>query len=167
MSLNDYESGFERNPVWTTLKVGLWIIVIVSILSIVGCVISTVTNPLNQAARVVNKTIDADNMLNNYRWFHDASASLDLYPTKIQHAKELETWAEAHAPERAMARQTELTGLEQTCLGLVGDYNSRAARLDSGFFRNPERWLPVSTEAWAPLPPSYSSTWCDEKETSK
>lgn len=166
MRLDQYEDHFNERPIQTgistLIKIGLGLIAVALVLGTVSCVVGLVTAPAKQGARVIHKIIDADNMLTQYRWFHDASASLDLYPVKIKKAAALAAFAEAKAPDRLMARQTELTGLEQTCLGLVGDYNSRATRLDAGFFRNPEHWLPVATEAWAPLPASYPQTWCDE-----
>lgn len=157
MSFDEYKGERKDGLKWLA-----WVFTVLVIFGFIAGSVGFCTKVASTPAQVVRRVIDPDNMLQSYRWFHDASASLDLYPNKIAKAKSLAEWAEAHAPERAMARQTELTGLEQTCLGLVGDYNSRAARLDSGFFRNPERWLPVSTEAWTPLPPSYASTWCNE-----
>jgi hypothetical protein len=110
---------------------------------------------------VIDRTMNADNALEQYRWFHDASSTLDSFPVKIKQADKLEKWTEIHAPDRASSRMTELTGIEQTCTQLVADYNSRASRLDSGFFRNPERWLPVSAAPWTPLPQSYNINWCN------
>jgi hypothetical protein len=163
-----YEDNFSQRPVWTLFKLAVVAIFALAILGTVAAVVGMVTRPVHMAAGVVNRVMDPDEALGHYKWFHDASASLDLYPEKIKKAAQLEAWAETRAPDRAMARQTELTGLEQTCLGLVGDYNSRAARLDAGFFKNPERWLPIArTGAWAPLPPSYSQNWCDLQETSR
>jgi len=157
----DYEEGFEKRPFWTLTRVLVLLLCSLTAVGVVGCFLHTITNPVQQGARVVNKIIDADNMLTQYKWFHDTSASLDLFPNKIKNAAALERWAEVNDKDRAMARQTELTGVMQTCLDWVGQYNSRAARLDAGFFRNPERWLPASTSAWTPLPSSYPPNWCD------
>lgn len=111
---------------------------------------------------VVRRIIDPDTMLMNYRWFKDAHYRLQTFPTQIGLAKRNLDYAEKHTPDYAANRMTEYTGIQQVCLGLVGEYNSRAQRMDSGFLRNPEKWLPVGQ--YEPLPESYDMKFCEGEQ---
>ena len=130
-------------------------------------IVSLPFKAVSSATSVTSTIISPANALMQYRWFHDADARLQTFPAQIDLAHENLAYAEQHAPDRVSARETEYTGIRQVCMTLVADYNSHASRLDAGFFRNPERWLPVSTESWTPLPPSYTPDHCNPKEPSQ
>lgn len=159
--MHRYEREFEARPFWTGGKLLLLAMLTLMGVGAVGCFIKTASAPITGAAGVVQRIFDPDKMLSEYQWFHDAAASLDLYPNKIKLAVQAVKVAGERFPERESARMTELTGLQQVCLGLVGQYNSRAVRLDAGLFKNPEKFLPFSAEGWTPLPVSYAPNWCD------
>lgn len=123
-------------------------------------VISLPFTAANNAVTVANIIMSPENALQNYRYFHDASAALDVMSNKLKASHENLAYAEQHDPTHEQSRHTELTGLQNVCADTVAQYNSRAARIDSGFFRNPEKWLPTATSPWQPLPPSYSADMC-------
>lgn len=123
-------------------------------------IISLPFTAVNNATQVARVIMSPENALQNYRYFHDASAALDVMGNKLKASHENLTYAEQHDPTHEQSRHTELTGLQQVCADTVAQYNSRAERIDSGFFRNPERWLPIAAAPWMPLPQHYSADLC-------
>jgi len=153
----------EEITVGIVVKWAFWTFAALFFLVMAGCAFGVITLPfsvVNSGTTVARRIIDPDNALMQYRYFHDANARLQVFPAQIHEAEENLHYAEAHTPERASARMTELTGIKQVCQSLVADYNSRASRLDAGIFKNPEHYLPISTEAYEPLPVSYSPSYC-------
>ncbi len=138
---------------------GLWALGL--LFGIIALPFKTVQN----ATVVANRIISPDNMLEQYKWFHDTDAALKAFPAQIKAARMNLEFAKANNPDYAQSRMTELTGITQVCESWVGQYNSRSQRLDAGFFRNPERFLPVSTSSWEPLPPSYDLSYCEGTPT--
>lgn len=155
------DSDFEEfHPFRWLFFAGLFLFV-AYILSVMFGLAALPFRAVSSATTIVTRIMDPDNALAQYRWFHDADARLKVFPAQIKAARANLAYAEKNAPERAQSRMTELTGITQVCEGLVADYNSRAQRLDAGFFRNPERWLPVATAPWEPLPQGYSPNHCE------
>lgn len=147
------------------IKSVLFVFVIMFSLYGCGVVFGVVTLPfqaVQSGTTVVRRIIDPDTMLMQYRWFKDANARLQAFPAQIKLAKKNLEYAEKHTPDYVANRMTEFTGIQQVCMSLVADYNSRAQRIDSGFLRNPERWLPVGN--YEPLPDSYPTSYCNGDE---
>lgn len=122
-----------------------------------------VTRPVNTAVGVVNRIMDPDAALENYRWFRDANNGILAQGANIKDAKANLAYAEQHAPDRVSARMTELTGAKQVCNGLVGQYNSRSERIDSRLFKDPNQFFTglVDGEQATPLPAHYDYSVCE------
>lgn len=159
----------EFNDERTNIPIIKIVIVVFCVLFFVyGCsvVFNIVTLPfqavqgtVQTTKTVIQRITNADTMLNNYRWFKDAHYKLQTFPAQIALAKTNLDYAEKHTPDYVANRMTEYTGIQQVCMDLVGQYNSRSERMDSGFLRNPEQWLPVGT--YMPLPENYDVNYCN------
>jgi hypothetical protein len=107
---------------------------------------SFVLNPVTQASRIVNKTIDADNVIYNYEWFLARSEAIKatdekirLYEIDAKNFKEelgpRETWESTDKDEFARLN-TILSGLKSHREELVGEYNARSKMANRGIFKN-------------------------------
>lgn len=130
------------------------------VFNIVSLPFSATNGAIQSGKGVIRQITDPTAMLNNYRWFKDAHYRLQTFPAQIAAAKRNLAYAEQHTPNYVANRMTEYTGIQQVCLDLVGQYNSRAERMDSGFLRNPEQWLPVASTNYTPLPETYNPDFC-------
>lgn len=141
------------------VRYGLAIIVAGTLLVIALNIFGVFTTPLRTAAGVVERVVNADNLLQNYRWFHSANNNVKAKTQQIVLAKAA---LEAAATDRKEARRVELLGLQQNCQTLVGEYNSKATRSDSVIFMHPERFLPGDwpAEGDNKLPMSLDFTVC-------
>lgn len=138
----------------------LFVVVVLTWVGIAFRIISLPGKAVNNTITAIERSMTPEKMLLEYRWFHDTHQQLKIMPAKIAAAKEALAYAEEKAPTRASARQVELTGLTQVCNDLVAEYNSKSSRLDAGFFKNPERILPLRTEGYERLPVSYETSYC-------
>jgi len=88
---------------------GARIILIVFGLAVFAGVIAFVANPFTQAARIVNKTIDADNVIYNYEWFklrHEGILAID---NKITTATaDVNSFEESMGPRKEWGREDKI-----------------------------------------------------------
>lgn len=114
---------------------GLWI------LGVVAGVISMPFKVIGGAQRVGNaaieQTFDPQRALQNYRWFYAAYNQVEAKEAQIERAKAAVTFAQENTPDRVSARMTELTGLQNSCSNLVGQYNAKASDLTAWIFQDP------------------------------
>ena len=122
-----------------------------------------VTKPVDTAIGVVNRIMDPDAALQNYRWFRDARNGIEAQQANIRIAKQGLEFAKANAPERMSARNTELMGAQQVCNNLVGQYNSRSERIDSRLFKDPGQFLTGLVDGQRPtsLPVHFDYNICE------
>lgn len=135
---------FENKPRRSFFGVGVWVLIIIAGLSVVGTVLSTGTNFFTQAGRVVTKTIDADNMIYNYEWFkqqYNDILSMDVKVANAENQKKI--WLETAPPRDQWAIQDRqmFNQLSSIALGLanqratmVATYNARAEMANRSIF---------------------------------
>lgn len=93
------------------------------VLVLIGC----------SAAGVYDRTMDADNIIHDYEWFHDAYTSIGAREAQIKEFEDL-LLSEEDQKEKQRLRM-ELSGIKQTCRSLVAEYNANAAKVNVGIFR--------------------------------
>lgn len=103
------------------------------VMRVVLAPVNLANNALTQAGRVVDKTIDADNVLHNYEWFYDTSRQIDARVQQIGvHAGLFRS--ESDAAERNRLR-IELTTMQQSCRDMAAKYNANTAKANRAIFR--------------------------------
>lgn len=119
-----------------------------------GGVVLWIANPFMQAADVVNKTVDADNMIYNYEWFKQRHESIDAIDFKIRaqqlsvedfekSAGDRKDWHREDREEHARL-STILTGLRQQRADLAAEYNARSRMANRSIFKSGDVELPES-----------------------
>lgn len=100
------------------------------------CVLGFVLNPFRQAGSIVNKTINADNVLYNYEWFKQQWRDVQAIDKKITiqtEAKKVFAEDAGHRKDWTFEDKTEssrlgsiITGLEMQKADMISKYNARA-----------------------------------------
>lgn len=126
---------------WKVIGIGMTVIAGVSILSVGGTILGTITNvAVTQPGRIINKTFDADNVINNYEWYRDQSNSFIAKQGQVKGHKAIIVRAKS---EPEISRLTiELAAMQQSCRDLAGRYNSNASKINRNIFMGtsvPER----------------------------
>lgn len=106
-------------------------------------VVVTVTNVLSAPSRVLNKTIETNNIIFNYERFFDLNSNFDSRVSQVNQYKLLVS-NETDKQEKINLR-TELAGMQQSCRELANKYNADSQKLNVGLFK--DRNLPYTLNA--------------------
>lgn len=113
------------------------------VLSIGGCALHLVLYPANQAVKVYEKTLDADNIIYNYEYFKQQYQDILAIDKKIINAKsELDNFIsltprqnwDFQDKQEYSRLTTNLTGLKNVKNEMVATYNARANMVNRKIF---------------------------------
>ena len=128
MSYRKEVRDFEREAYWTLPRIALGLVA----LSVVLGGVVWGLNIASQPARVISKTFDADNMIHNYEFFHDANNNVMARTAQIKGHRAI------IADNKDVSEQTrlriELAAIQQSCRDLVARYNSNATKVNRSIF---------------------------------
>ncbi|MDE2471847.1 MAG: hypothetical protein KGL35_24765 [Bradyrhizobium sp.] len=135
--MSDYRRDFrgaQSEYYWSMPRIGLALFLGLVALGVVGFG----ANLLMQPGRIMSKTLDADNVIQNYEWFHDANGNYLARVAQIKQFKALAT-SETDPQEKSRLR-IDMAAIQQSCRDLSRRYNANADKMNRGIFR--ERSLP-------------------------
>jgi len=152
----EMESRIDKGPWSAFASVGCFAITAVVILVIVFSSLGFVGNVFTQGQRVVNKTIDADNMIYNYEWFKQRHEDIGAIDSKIELSKsslkrftdsagDRKDWHREDREEHARLSTVQL-GLEQQRADLIAEYNARSRMVNRSVFKTGDTELPERVE---------------------
>jgi hypothetical protein len=150
MSWEKWEKAVERGPMSLVWRVVACVVLLIVVLGVIGFVM----DPFRQAARIVDKTIDADNVIYNYEWFKQRYEDVHAIDAKILDAEaSVAAFAEAagartdwHREDREEhARLSAVAlGLKQQRADLAAEYNARSRMANRAIFKAGDVELPES-----------------------
>lgn len=144
--MNEYRKEFREAQsefYWSLPRVLVGVFAILILFGVGGWVFSL----LSQPARIVSKTFDADNVINNYEWYHDANNQVIARVAQIKGHKGIIA-DNTDNGEKARLR-IEMSAIQQSCRDLVGRYNSNATKINRNIFMGrsaPESISPSTCE---------------------
>lgn len=110
----------------------LGVVGIVTVGQIAAGLSSVVTAP----SRVVTRTLETDNIISNYEWFHDAFGN---YKSRVAQVKaHRQTLAEATDPAEKTRLRIEINAISQACRELANRYNANATKTNKSIFMGRE-----------------------------
>jgi len=127
-----------------------WIRVIVFVLVIGSliAVVDVITNPFRQTARIIEKTIDADNVIYNYEWFKKTNQDIKSLDSKIAITKAaVELFKKEAGPrdgwhradiEESFRLNSVYMGLKQQRNDVAAEYNARSEMANKEIFKTGE-----------------------------
>lgn len=140
-----FENDLEERPVRTMLKGGAVAIGIIAGISMIGWGAKMLLYPVVQAGRVVERTLDADNMIRNYEWFKQQINDVKAIDLKIANVEtNLKTFSEAVGARETWTFDDRqewnrlnaiLVGLQGQRAQMVADYNARTKMENRDLFR--------------------------------
>ena len=86
--------------------------------------------------RVINKTMETNNIISNYEWYHDTHAAYRARLAQVQQFKTIFN-TETDAKEKSRLR-IELAAMQQSCRDLVTKYNANSTKTNRVIFRGKE-----------------------------
>lgn len=133
------EEGFKNfveKPRRGILKVFLWILSIVVLITLMTYVIRTVMAPVKGTMEVIERTYDGDKMFSDYEWFYNQNASYLAIKAQIEIAEEDLSQFKVDAGDRkdwtfedkneASRIRTVVTGLKFQLKNVIKAYNARS-----------------------------------------
>lgn len=109
---------------------------IIICLVVAGSILSTVGSVVSAPSRVITKTLETNNIINNYEWFHDQYAAYQKQLGIIKDYKEFYA-TEQDSLERNKLRM-ELAAYKNICRKLVTEYNANATKSNRSIFMGTE-----------------------------
>ncbi len=95
---------------------------------------STFTSVATAPSRVVNKTLETDNIIFNYERFFDINANFTSRVAQIKQYKEFFD-NETNSVEKINLR-TELAAMQQSCRELATKYNADSEKMNRSLFKD-------------------------------
>jgi hypothetical protein len=117
----------------------------VTVIGVGGFYMGVFGNVVTTPGAIINKTVNADNILNNYHWFYDQYNEIKTAKATYDNDSAAVSAFESSAGPRdkwTFEDKTEWNRLTSLVLGarngyngLVNDYNSKASQLDKKLFK--------------------------------
>ena len=109
----------------------------------IGCSYLGVLNKAATApARVINKTLETDNIIFNYEYFFDMNAAFTSRSAQVKQYKDL--YATETDKDEKIQLRTEMSAMQQSCRELATKYNANSLKLNRGLFK--DKKLPYQLE---------------------
>lgn len=113
-------------------------------MGIVNSYIHTAAVVATAPSRVITKTMETNNIINNYEWFHDVNAQ---YKSRVAQINEYEGRNKIETDKTERNRlAVELSALRQTCRDLAVRYNANATKSNRSIFMGTETPETLSME---------------------
>jgi hypothetical protein len=129
-----------RSDIW---KWSFWIFFFIVVFSGLAWFINLASVP----GKIVSKTLDPDNIIHNYEWFHDFNGQYKSRLNQISGQKAMiKDLGEVNNAEKVRLAQ-ELSAIRQSCRDIVTRYNANATKTNRSIFMGreaPEK-LEIST----------------------
>lgn len=128
----------QKDPgIGTYIGLGLAAIFVIFVLYVVGVFLGVVGSVVTAPARVITKTLDTNNIIYNYEWFHDTAQAYGARVAQIVSHKR--AMAQVPADDRAELNRyrIELEGMRQSCRDLAARYNANALKVNRAVFKDP------------------------------
>lgn len=139
---------FNRSTLKGALRALLFLLVIVFAGMFMASWLGVFTKVATAPARVINRTLDTNEIIAGYEWFYDASAA---YDARIAQIKAHSALAKGELDRPELHRlNIELMGMRQVCRDLATKYNANSEKMNKAIFKSnnlPERLSLVACDA--------------------
>lgn len=113
----------------TFVKIFFGLLAIVAVVTVFRMLSLSITTP----AKLVEKTMDADNIIHNYEWFYDVQAA---YMARVDQVNQYKGFLSAETDKDEQRRlRIEQSAMQQTCRDLVQKYNANSQKLNTKIFK--------------------------------
>lgn len=124
---------------WVFYGFGIFLII-----AVIGGVTGTLSTIISTPGRVINKTLETNNVIQSYEWFYDTNAAYISRLNQLNQYKEFMA-AEEDKFERRRVR-IELAAMQQTCRDIATRYNANSEKMNKSIFKGWELPNTLSVE---------------------
>lgn len=127
------------------IKLFAWVFGIIILLTVGFAATGIITAPFRSVAGIVDRTLDADNVIGNYEWFHRQHEDILAMDTKIASAQSSYDGFTAGAGPQdkwTFEDKTERNRMNGVLLGLrnqkhmmVAEYNAKSSMVNRAIFK--------------------------------
>ncbi len=133
---------------------GFLLLLFVLVVMVVNRIIFVQQTVDKSARGVITKTLDSDNVIQNYEWFKQTAQDYDAALANIETTRaQVKDLASVPASKRdwqdkkdLSAARTTLSGQIQYANSLAADYNARSKMMNRSIFKAGDRALPTRLE---------------------
>jgi hypothetical protein len=115
------------------VKWGFILLFFIGMSVILANIFLTATSVATAPGRVIQKTLETDNIIQSYEWFYDVNASYQARLNQIKQFKRLYA-SEDNQREKTNLR-IELAAMQQTCRDLATKYNANSEKVNKSIFK--------------------------------
>jgi hypothetical protein len=144
--MSEYDLISKKEVTSELIKWGLVFLVVSAVLGFVGSYLGVFGKALTAPSRVINKTLDTNNIIHNYEWFFDVNAA---YTSRLGQIKTQKAWLSDSKGDETNRLRIELGAMQQTCRDLATKYNANSEKMNTSVFKG-----------WS-LPDSLSMSSCE------
>lgn len=128
-----------RSGIGPGIKWGLAAVCVVVAVAVGGSYMGMLGGVATAPSRVISRTMDTDNIIRNYEWFHDANNGIKARVGQILDMDAQVAEAAKDGDKREMARlRVDLGATRQSCRDLVAQYNANATKTNRAIFMGRE-----------------------------
>lgn len=119
------------------VKFGALVALGIGVVGIGGAYTHAVWSAATAPARVISKTLEPDNIITNYEWYHDVSRRYEARLGQIRsHSVAMSDGKTSGLSARDVSQyRVELEGMRQSCRDLAAQYNSNSAKINRNIFK--------------------------------
>jgi len=128
------------------VKYGLFAVVGFMAMGIIGSWLGVFSSLATAPSRVINKTLETNNIIQSYEWFYDVNAAYVARSTQVDQFIKLYE-SETDKAEKSRLR-IDMSAIQQSCRDLVTKYNANSEKMNKSIFKG-----------WS-LPDSLTITTC-------
>lgn len=128
------------------LGYSLLAVVGLGIVGVAGSYMMTASSIVTAPGRVITRTMETNNIINNYEWFHDAHAQ---WRSRVAQIADLKRQVDSTTDDRAEKNRlnVDLGATRQSCRDLATRYNANAIKSNRSIFMGKEAPESLSMEA--------------------
>lgn len=93
----------------------------------------TAFNIFTTPMKVINKTLETDNIITSYEWYFDTLAS---YKARVSQVKQFSDLTKKAKGSSADKYQIETAAMQQSCRDLAQKYNYNSKKLNKKYFKD-------------------------------
>lgn len=118
---------------WNKWTIGLSVVGLMIVVPIGFSIIGSITSIATAPGRVLQRTMNTDNIIHNYEWFHDTFTAYESRVSQIATSNAMFKEVTAEAEKTRM--RMEIGAQKQTCKTLVARYNSNSEKMNVSIFK--------------------------------
>lgn len=116
------------------LKIGGIIIGSILGLTVLSSVMGIFSSVVTAPGRVIQKTMETNNIIQSYEWFYDVNAA---YIARSRQIEDFNGWLTDDSNDKQEKRrlQIEVSAVRQSCRDLVTKYNANSEKMNKSIFK--------------------------------